>query len=38
MTATGRRWRLASPATAVALGVVALLSEPTQMLLEGLSH
>ena len=38
MAATGRRWRLASPATAVALGVVALLLEPIQLLLEGLSH
>jgi hypothetical protein len=38
MTATGRRWRLASPATAVALGVVALLSEAAQLVLEGLSH
>ena len=38
MAATGRRLRLASPATAVALGVVALLSQPAQLLLEGLSH
>ena len=38
MTATGRRWRLASPATAVALGVVALLAEAAQLVLEGLSH
>ena len=30
--------RLASPATAVALGVVALLLQPIQLLLEGLSH
>jgi hypothetical protein len=38
MTATGRRLRLASPATAVVLGVVALLSEAAQLVLEGLSH
>jgi hypothetical protein len=38
MTATGRRLRLASPATAVVLGVVALLSEAAQFVLEGLSH
>ena len=38
VTATGRRWRLASPATAVALGVVALLAEAAQLVLEGLSH
>jgi hypothetical protein len=38
MTATGRRRRLASPATAVALGVVALLAEAAQLVLEGLSH
>src|SRR5579864_9009701 len=36
MTATGRRLRLASPAAAAALGVVALLGEAAQFVLEGL--
>ena len=38
MTPTGRRWRLASPATAVVLGVLALLAQAAQLVLEGLSH
>jgi hypothetical protein len=38
VTGAGRRLRLASPATALVLGVVALLAEAAQLVLEGLSH
>ena len=38
MTGTVRRFRWASPTTAVVLGVLALASEIAQLVLEGLSH